>query len=868
MANRSLPPPAMASVVEEAGFTIDQGQILSGVSPRMLPVPDALTPPLREHLRSLYPGGLYAHQSEAIDAAIAGTDLCLATSTASGKSLIFMSAAIHCLLTCDLCKVLALYPVRALIQDQLQKWTDILAPFGLKVGFIDGGVPTEYRGGILEASDVVLMTPDVTHAWMMSHLRSNSVTEFMAALQLLILDEAHVYDGAFGTHAAHLMRRITAAARPFRLISSTATLGDAASFIERLAGRSVRVLATESDGSGRQEMAVHLLHPVAKRPFDAMVSLLRGLSRTSGKPFLAFADSRKAVERLVAALRRDVDSSDEDAREDAAEDAPEDAVEDAPEDAPEDAAEDAAETDDTSNFGDAVLPYRAGYETDDRHDIQRALSNGELRGVVSTSALELGLDIGDIGTVVLLSLPKTTKALWQRIGRGGRRAPGQCLILDSERKLASMGLSLSEFLSREPEPNWLYLDNRYIQFAHVLCAARECADNGTLEVPEEFETLPAEFRQMLGNEIEPTESVSADLYPMKQRAEADPHHEFPLRSCSEQNFRIEGPHYRPLGTVDFRQAIREAYPGAIYHYLGRPYRVYQFRQRDGLIRAKKERYWTTQPQLQVMIFPAFRGGILNLRASESGFLAEAELQVSERVVGIREQRGPTIIDIPYGPDSSHSTRPINRFFRTTGVCWHVPQKPCHSEPIALAVREAFAMEFGLQEGDLGVGLFHSKSSPLGPGICQGACVYDVTHGSLRLTERLLSHFERVLNTAINLLTHREDTSLLLPLEQLHEESIKMAPRRITLDDHPAPRDGDWVDVIATGSPAIVHATSGQHEATVVGIRYTPQGLMYDLAPQTADSDRWSVAADHVQPIFGVSSRARYNLMTGEEALDE
>ena len=131
-----------------------------------------------------------------------------------------MSAAIHCLLTCDLCKVLALYPVRALIQDQLQKWTDILAPFGFKVGFIDGGVPTEYRGGILESSDVVLMTPDVTHAWMMSNLRSNSVTEFMAALQLLILDEAHVYDGAFGTHVAHLMRRIAAAARPFRLICS------------------------------------------------------------------------------------------------------------------------------------------------------------------------------------------------------------------------------------------------------------------------------------------------------------------------------------------------------------------------------------------------------------------------------------------------------------------------------------------------------------------------------------------------------------------------------------------------------------------------------------------------------------------------
>lgn len=841
MVNMAQSPTPLASLVAKAGFAIDETKTLPSVMPRYQPVPEPLAPAIRNHLRHLYPGGLYDHQARGIEALIDGEDLCLATSTASGKSLVFMSAAVHWLLTQDLCKILALYPVRALIQDQLEKWSAILEPFGFKAGFIDGGVPSDYRGAIVENCDVVLMTPDVMHAWTMSNLRSSAVTEFLASLQMLILDEAHVYDGAFGTNVAYLMRRITAAARPFRLITSTATLGDPGTFIERLTGRTVRVLDGDADGSGRQEMAVHLLCPDGKKPFEAMVSLLRALSDHTTTPFLAFADSRKAVERLVAAMRREVDSTETD---------------------------DPGEPEDTAGFRDSVLPYRAGYETDDRHDIQRALSRGELRGVVSTSALELGLDIGDISTVVLLSIPTTTKALWQRIGRGGRRAAGQCLILDHERKLASMGRSLPDFLSREPEPNWLYLDNRYIQFAHVLCAARECADNGILEVPEAFELLPEGFGGLLANEIEPTESVSADLYPMKQRAEADPHHEFPLRSCSEQNFRIEGPQQRPLGSVDFRQAIREAYPGAIYHYLGRPYRVYQFRQRDGLIRAKKERYWTTQPHLQVMTFPGFRGGLLNLRTSETGFLCEAELQVSERVMGIREQRGPTIIDIPYGPESSHSTRPINRFFRTTGICWHVPQKPCRNEPIALAIRAAFAMEFGLQEGDLGVGLFHSKSSPLGPDVCQGACVYDVTHGSLRLTERLGRHFDRVLDTAINLLVHRDDKSLLQPLQQLRDAVADMSHRSVSMEEHTSQVGDDWVEVIARGSRAIVHASSGQQEGTIIGIRYTPQGLMYDMAPQTSGTERWSVAVEHVQPIFGVSSKARFNVMTGEEIFAE
>ena len=816
-------------------LAVTDSEHLPAEPPRLQAIPEGLAPELTEHLRSQHPGGLYTHQAEAICAFLGGEDLCLATSTASGKSLIFMACAVNCLLRRDLCKVLALYPVRALIQDQKLKWQTILAPFGRKVGIIDGGVPTEYRDGILRSSDVVLMTPDVLHAWMMSNLRGRAITEFLAALQMLILDEAHVYDGAFGTNVAYLIRRISAAARPYRLILSTATLGEPGAFSRKLTGRETRVFGPAEDGSGRQEMAIHLLRQTDGKPFEGMAALIRALAADPRSRFLAFADSRKLVEQLVAILARDGDGQD-----------------------------DSGDLGASSETEGRVLPYRAGYETQDRHEIQRALSAGELRGVVSTSALELGLDIGEIGTVALLDLPTTAKALWQRIGRAGRRIPGRCLILDHGQKLASTGKSLKAYLDGALEPNWLYLDNRYIRYAHVLCAARECADNGLMEVPEAFEALPEAFGQMLANELNPTESISADLYPMKQRAEAGPHREFPLRTCTEQNFRIEGPNQRPLGQLGFGHAIREAHPGAIYHYMGRPYRVYFFRPRDGMIRVKRERYWTTRPTLQVMTFPRFRGGLLALRSSKQGFLAEAELQVSERVVGFRERRGPTEVEVRYGVDSSYSTRPITRFFQTTGVCWYVPEKAARNESVALAIRDAFALEFGLQARDLGVGLFHSKESPIGTEMCQGACVYDVTHGSLRLTERLAREFKRVLETALSLAEHRRDPETYGRLKVIAASLADMEQQAVTPEEQAQGTDGDWVSVVATGSKVMAHLTSGQCEAEIAGMRYTPQGLMYEVVFPTTRQKRRLVAQEWIQPIYGLSRAARYNLMTGEE----
>src|SRR5262249_10602694 len=152
--------------------------------------------------------------SLALELTASEADICLATATASGKSLVFQAAALNLLLRDRFAKVVALYPAKALIQDQIEKWRSVLDPFGIRFGFIDGTVPVERRAEILSSSRVLLMTPDVMNSWLMGRVGERQVRDFLRGLRLLILDEAHVYDGVFGTNMAYLLRRLEAVATP------------------------------------------------------------------------------------------------------------------------------------------------------------------------------------------------------------------------------------------------------------------------------------------------------------------------------------------------------------------------------------------------------------------------------------------------------------------------------------------------------------------------------------------------------------------------------------------------------------------------------------------------------------------------------
>ena len=802
---------------------------LPGQMPRYSPVPSDIHPEICDVLTQSYPQGLYSHQARGLRLVLDGNDLCLATPTASGKSLVFMTAAADRLKRDPEVKTLALYPAKALIQDQLEKWQSALKPLGLAPGYIDGAVPTFERPEILDKHRVILMTPDVAHAWIMSNLRQKEVRDFLAHLRLLILDEAHVYDGVFGTNMAYFVRRLLAVSAIERVISSTATIGEPGDFIERLTGRRPSVLNERDNGAMSPRKTILLARPHSGKPFDKFVSLVQHVAQTETGRFLAFVDSRKMVEQLVAIGKRSVGDPSEELR---------------------------------------VLPYRAGYEEEDRQEIQKSLAKGDLAGVVSTSALELGLDIGEIDTVLLLGTPPSVKAFWQRLGRAGRKNNGLCLLVDDSGIITNSSAGLPGYLQKAPEPGWLYLENQYIQYAHALCAAVEASEASSEQYAKSpFQSLPNDFTKFLDNELNPTESVPDELYPLKQRAQAGPHYEFPLRSGIEKNFDVgesRGPLKSGLGTLAYSQALREAYPGAIYYYMARPYRVYQFNYRSGEIRAKRERQWTTQPVLQNMVFPKFHGGVLNFQHSDTGFVAEAEVQVSERVMGFTERRGPNKISNEYGQGSPYAQRPVSRFFETTGVCWYFPDRAVLSEELAQLIRTAFCAVCGIQERDLGIGTFHAQPSSLWDTQCRGICIYDAVHGSLRLTKQLVERFAEVLDAALQLAKTQEphDAALEENLMRLQEYVGAANPAPIDIGIQPEETTDEWATVVAPDQRAIHLGENGNEEVQVIDWRYTPHGLMYQLVSPQPDV-KWMVAESSVKPINGVTKLQEINLVTGE-----
>ena len=867
-------PTIINEIAQQSGYQILGQERLPSRQAKFLPIPSRLHKSVRDLIAQSYPDGLYGHQAEAIDAGLKGDDICLATLTASGKSLVYMVLAADMILRDNHSRVIAFYPARALIQDQLGKWEAILKPLNLKFGFIDGSLPMQKRLPVLENSRIVLMTPDVAHAWLMSNLNVREIRSFLGNIKFLILDEAHVYEGVFGTNMAYFLRRFQAVSKPQRIITSTATLDNPAKFVYQLTGRQPRPFGPEADCSETPPKTILLAKRAADPSFECMVGLLGSLARDYKGKFIAFADTRKMVEKLVVALNR---SPKQEAKGDKDIDRVGITKGSGLEAKPENMAKTAG-----------VLPYRAGYEAVDRNAIQKALAKGNLSGVVSTSALELGIDIGDIDLIVLLNQPPSLKAFWQRVGRGGRKRPGVCLLIDNRGTIADNPRGLRKYLETPLEQCWLYLQNRYIQYTNAICAAREYRDFGEDRYDAKpFDSLPAKFNYFREKEMKPSAPIAHDLYPLKQRAQNGPHREFPIRTGMEKNFQVKERSGRSLGKLTFSQTLREAYPGAIYYYMGRPYRVKRFQYHRGAILVDKEKYWTTSPETMPMAFPSFETGMLKLFRSDDSFVAESEMMISERVTGFIEQRGPAKIAHEYGPSSPFYRRELNRYFDTTGVSWWFPVEHTNSAATTQRILEAFCLKFGVQQRDLGMGPFHVRVSPTGIEKCLGMCIFDATQGSLRLTERLADDFGDILERAILFARLQKDSSAVHELEafagfvgDLRQQGLEDA-REIERDD-----EENGPTIIAVGENAIHESAQGPMQVVVLEHRNTPHGLMYEVKPFTEKKNddvtssharkvpsskqisqksgmKWLVAANTVQPIPGETKMVRADLLTGE-----
>ncbi len=763
-------------------------------------------------------GQLWRHQALALEAFAAGNNVVLSTGTASGKSLVFQAAAIKRLQENSEAAILVFYPLKALAADQDASWRRALKKAGLPenwIASVTGDVQIPERVAALENARIVIATPDVCHAWVMRGLAGGPSREFLGRLDLLIVDEAHVLEAVFGSNAAFLFRRLQAAAaisrtnarkeRRFSVIAASATIANPAEHLRALTGLDFIVIDGREDGSPQHGRS--LLH-LACGPTEAQ-TMVADLQRklvdlSDADSFITFLDSRQGVERLAAQTEHDL-----------------------------------------------VKPYRSGYEAEDRSAIEQALRAGSLRGVVSTSALELGIDIPHFAVGLNVGLPSSRKAFRQRLGRVGRSTPGAFAILAEANMFRRYGSSLDDYFRGSVEPSHLYLDNRFIHFAHAKCLAEELdmlgvrgrsVPPGNVDWPSGFMDV-FEFARVGGGRVRPREfdhiaGMGGD----------NPHHNYPLRNVGEENFQLtngQGPVGR-IGHLSLQQAIREAYPGGIYMHMGRRWRVREWRS-TAWERAIRLSPWSgrtnTRPLIRTFVNLSVERDELvagNFRKGPRGFLAECQLEITERVEGYEEHGEKKVYsDLRQGnPNMSARTR----FFRTTGTVLKIEApwvtRDGMKRQLADALRDLMIREYSISPQDIGSTATNISLVMDGQrqSVSDAVVIYDATYGSLRLTEPVFNDLDALIVRLEQSSDLSSDEDALVPaqvaaaLRQWFEELASPSPDEFSAlaDGAAQPTTDGLLWVLAPGS--IVAKRDGQGVLRDIEI-VSPEIVSFDGPPQ-------------------------------------
>ena len=504
---------------------------------------EPLHPALRASLESNGLLPLYSHQAAAVNAVRAGSNVMVVTPAASGKTLCYNIPVLDTILTTKGSRALYLYPTKALAQDQLRGLGELTSSGGIKANHstFDGDTPAWERGGVKRSADIVLTNPDMLHLGILPNHRS--WRGLLSRLRYVVIDEAHVYRGVFGSHVAVVLRRLARLCALYgaspRFILCSATIANPAGHAERLTGLPFEVIAEDGSPHGGKEF-VFWNPPLideaksARRSANSEATMLLTELIRRGIRSLAFARSRRLTELIYMYTQQQLKEK-----------------------APELAAR--------------VKPYRAGYLAEDRRKIERELFDGDLLAAVATTALELGVDIGNLDATVLTGYPGSIASTWQQAGRSGRsRANSLSFLVGSDNPLDQYLMRHPEFFFGKSHENALIdPDNPRILKPHVLCAAWELPLTGDESAlfgdgfsRAESELVKAGMLRRHRGRLYPAPSVE---YPAQ---------DVNIRSTSSYNYSlIESGSGRLLETVEEANAFFQLHPGAVYLHQGEPYLV-------------------------------------------------------------------------------------------------------------------------------------------------------------------------------------------------------------------------------------------------------------------------------------------------------
>jgi DEAD/DEAH box helicase domain-containing protein len=504
----------------------------------------------------------YSHQATAAEAVHNGKNIVIVTPTASGKTLCYNLPILNAILETPDTRALYLFPTKALAQDQLAELHDLNRRLNNRFGVFtyDGDTPSDARKVIREKAHIALTNPDMLHTGILPH--HTRWTRLFENLRYIVIDELHTYRGVFGSHLCNVLRRLRRIAQFYgsdpRFICCSATIANPGELASRLLEADVEVL--DSNGASAAEKTfVFYNPPVVSRALGIRRSYINESSRVAQEflkrdlQTIVFANSRRHTELLLTYLQHANPR--------------------------------------LPGKPDAICGYRGGYLPNERREIERGLREGRVRGVVSTSALELGIDVGSLDAVVMAGYPGTIAGTWQRAGRAGRRSGSSCAVLVASSAPLDQFIVCHPdyFFGNTPEHAFIQPDNLEILVNHLKCAAFELpiATNerfGDVDIPDVCARLSeagflhrASDRYHWTHEAYPADTVS-------------------LRSVTSDNFVIVDITGQPnvIGEVDYPSALTTVHEKAIYLHGAKQYHVehLDFKERKAYVKQVDVDYYT------------------------------------------------------------------------------------------------------------------------------------------------------------------------------------------------------------------------------------------------------------------------------------
>lgn len=680
------------------------------------PLPEDLDPGLAAALGAQGIRALYGHQTDVWKASREGSVI-ITTGTASGKSLAFNLPVLDSIAADRKARALYMYPTKALAQDQGRSLARLGAP-NLRAAIYDGDTPKDERPAIRRQSNLVLTNPDMLHVGILPHHRNWG--NFLSNLEWVVIDEAHTYRGVFGSNVANVIRRLRRISRAYganpKFVLASATIANPDELADRLVGDDFTLVDRDTAPRAKREINIWnppLINPAigARRSSlaeaaDLLADLVSHDVRT-----ICFLKSRRGIELIRKFAAENLQRRGR------------------------------------PELAEKIAPYRAGYTPSQRRGIERDLVEGRLLGVVSTDALELGIDIGELDAAICVTFPGTVAGLRQMWGRAGRRKPGLAVYIAGRDGLDQYFCRHpEEFLERPVEAAILDHQSPEIAAQHMVAAAYELP-----LTPEDGEWFGPELTTVTDGLVSRGELRRAGkgLVPRRSGFVAS---SVSLRSSSAENISvIDHGSGEVIGTVEFGRAFTTIHPGAVYMHFGNSYEVERLDlgNAQAVVRPFDDE-WYTRPRQETDIFI---DRVIAKRQVAGVELNFGEISVADQVIAYQriltadqEAIDLVALDLP------------EQEFRTKGLWYTVPPEMTPDLPLdallgalhatehcQIAVLPLIAMCDRWDIGGLSTNVHAQTGQPT-------IFIYDGHPGGIGISRRGFDCFDRLVTDALGLIS--------------------------------------------------------------------------------------------------------------------